>query len=155
MKLVCNNYISHWVKFLSVFFVLTGIAGCSSDDLDVQEDFPFEIKVMPVPKYISVGETVEIRFSILTKGNLVDKQYSIRYFQYDGTGTLSYNNQKPYLPNDLYPLASKEFRLYYTSQSFSSDQFEVWIADSFGNEKQISFQFNKKTSTPIFIGPIR
>ena len=47
-----------------------------------------------------------------------------------------------YSPNDLYPLKSKEFRLYYTSQSLVSQSFDVWISDNFENEKKLSFQFN-------------
>jgi hypothetical protein len=41
-----------------------------------------------------------------------------------------------------YQLPTEQFRLYYTSTSSVSQSFDVWISDSFGNEKQISFQFN-------------
>ncbi|KKO89162.1 conjugal transfer protein TraQ [Sphingobacterium sp. Ag1] len=139
-------------------FAIVGImslSGCEKEVLDVQEVFPFEVKVMPVPKEIGIGETVEMRFSIISKGNYASNNYSIRYFQNEGNGMLYYLAQKPYVPNDLYVLPEKEFRLYYTSESTFSQQFDVWIADSFGNEKQISFQFNNKKPGPIVIGPIR
>ena len=140
-----------FIAILGIFF----LSGCDKEVLDVQEVFPFEVKVMPVPKDIAMGETVEIRFSIISKGNYSGNSYAIRYFQNDGQGRLSYLGYKPYLPNDLYPLPEKEFRLYYTSESLVSQQFDVWIADSFGNEKQVSFQFNNKKMGPIIIGPVR
>ncbi len=110
------------------FIAILGIAllsGCEKEVLDVQEVFPFEVKVMPVPKEIGIGESVEIRFSIISSGNYTGNTYRLRYFQNDGQGSLNYAGYKPYLPNDLYPLAEKEFRLYYTSESLVSQQFDV------------------------------
>ncbi|MCC2600503.1 DUF3872 domain-containing protein [Sphingobacterium sp. FBM7-1] len=46
--------------------------------------------------------------------------------------------------NDLYNLPQTQFRLYYTSQSTVSQSFDIWISDNFGNEKQVSFQFNSR-----------
>ena len=134
---------------------IISLSGCTKDNLDIQENFPFEVKVMPVPKDIALGETVEIRMSIISIGDYAENKYHIRYFQNDGKGTLKYFDHKPYLPNDLYPLMQKEFRLYYTSESFVAQNFDVWISDSFGNEKQLSFQFNNKKLGPIIIGPVR
>ena len=119
------------------------LVSCSKDDdLEIQNDFPFEVNVMPVPKDVSNGQKVEIRITIQRKGNYQNTQYFLRYFQFDGTGTLQYYDEPPYLPNDLYSLPIEQFRLYYTSASTVSQSFEVWISDSFGNEKQLSFQFN-------------
>ncbi|REC62311.1 conjugal transfer protein TraQ [Chryseobacterium pennae] len=131
------------------------LSGCEKESLDIQENFPFEVKVMPVPKDIAIGETAEIRIAIISNGDYAENTYYLRYFQNDGQGILRYFDHKPYLPNDLYPLAQKEFRLYYTSESFVAQNFDVWIADSFGNEKQLSFQFNNKKLGPIIIGPVR
>ena len=134
---------------LPIYLLLAILSGsislvsCSKDDeLEIQNDFPFEVNVMPVPKEVADGQTVEIRITIQRTGNYTNTQYFLRYFQFDGTGTLRYYDELPYLPNDLYPLPTQQFRLYYTSSSAVSQSFEVWISDSFGNEKQISFQFN-------------
>ena len=116
---------------------------CSNDDeLAIHNDLPFEINVMPAPKDVANGQTIEIRITIQRTGNYHYTQYYLRYFQFDGQGTLRYYDDDPYLPNDLYPLAKEQFRLYYTSVSTVSQTFDVWISDSFGNEKQVSFQFN-------------
>ena len=97
------------------------LVSCSKDDeLEIQNDFPFEVQVMPVPKDVSNGQTVEIRMTIKRSGNYSNTQYFIRYFQFDGQGTLRYYNEPAYLPNDLYPLPTEQFRLYYTFTFFVS-----------------------------------
>lgn len=127
---------------LAILTASITLVSCSKDDdLEIQNDFPFEVKVMPVPKDVANGQTVEIRITIARTGNYHNTQYYLRYFQFDGQGTLRYYDEPPYLPNDLYPLQAEQFRLYYTSASAVSQAFEVWISDSSGNEKQISFQF--------------
>lgn len=128
---------------LAILTASVTLVSCSKDDeLEIQNDFPFEVNVMPVPKDIGNGQTAEIRISIQRTANYSNTQYFLRYFQFDGQGTLRYYDELPFLPNDLYPLPMEQFRLYYTSASTVSQSFEVWISDSFGNEKQISFQFN-------------
>ena len=131
---------------LAILTASVTLVSCSKDDeLEIQNDFPFEVNVMPVPKDVANGQTVEIRITIQrTAGNYSNTQYFLRYFQFDGTGTLQYYDEPPYLPNDLYPLLTKQFRLYYTSTSAVSQSFDVWISDSFGNERQLSFQFNSR-----------
>ena len=128
---------------LAILISSVTLVSCSKDDeLEIQNDFPFEVQVMPVPKDISNGQTVEIRMTIKRSGNYSNTQYFIRYFQFDGQGILRYYNEPAYLPNDLYPLPTEQFRLYYTSTSTVSQSFDVWISDSFGNEKKLNFQFN-------------
>jgi hypothetical protein len=128
--------------YVLLAILISSITSCSKDELEIQNDFPFEIKVMPVPKEITNGNTVEIRLTIQPTGNYSNTQYFIRYFQFDGQGTLKYYDAIPYLPNDLYQLPTKQFRLYYTSHSTVSQSFDVWISNNFGNEKQLSFEFN-------------
>lgn len=128
---------------VAIFTISATLVSCNQDDeLDVQQDFPFEVNVMPVPTEVANGKTVEIRIVIIRAGNYSDTQYFIRYFQFDGQGTLQYYDDTPYLPNDLYELPTEQFRLYYTSASTVSQSFDIWISDSFGNETQLSFEFN-------------
>ncbi|WP_313191420.1 DUF3872 domain-containing protein [Sphingobacterium sp.] len=128
---------------LAILIASVTLVSCSKDDeLEIQNDFPFEVKIMPVPKEVTNGQTIEIRITIQKSGNYRNTQYYLRYFQFDGKGMLRYYDEPPYLPNDLYPLPSEQFRLYYTSASTVSQSFEIWISDSFGNEKQLSFDFN-------------
>lgn len=139
----CIN-LQQQILYLFVLIALLSVilTSCRKKELDIQQDFPFEVTVMPVPGEIANGQTVELRFTIKAIGNYSGAKYFIRYFQYDGTGTLQYYNNPPYLPNDLYPLPKDKFRLYYRSSSTVTQSFTVWISDNFGNEKEISFQFN-------------
>ncbi|MFD2939169.1 DUF3872 domain-containing protein [Flavobacterium notoginsengisoli] len=127
---------------LAVFISSIILLSCGKDELEIQKNFPFEVKIMPVAKDIANGGTAEIRISIEREGSYSGALYFIRYFQYDGQGTLQYYDAPKYLPNDLYALPAEEFRLYYTSNSVVSQSFDVWISDNFGNEKKLSFEFN-------------
>ena len=130
---------------LAIFTVLITVVSCSNDDgLEIQHNFPFEVEVMPVPKEIANGETVEIRIVLKQSGNYSGTEYFIRYFQFEGEGSLRYADDPPYQPNDSYPLPAYQFRLYYTSGSTVSQSFDIWISDNFGNEEQVNFQFNNK-----------
>ncbi len=118
------------------------LVSCDKDEIEIQNDFPFELQVMPVPKDIANGENIEIRITLKRSGNYLGTKYFIRYFQFNGKGILRYYNELPYLPNDLYSIPENQFRLYYTSNSTVSQSFDIWISDNFGNEKQLTFQFN-------------
>lgn len=127
---------------LAALITSVTLLSCTTEEVEIQHDFPFIVKVMPVPKDIAKGSTVEIRITIESDNSYSGAAYFIRYFQFDGQGTLQNQDEPAYSPNDLYPLKSKEFRLYYTSQSLVSQSFDVWISDNFENEKKLSFQFN-------------
>lgn len=133
-------------KFLWLLLLISASAitfsSCDKEKLEIQQNYPFEIKVMPVPGDVAFGQTVEIRITIQPGGNFQDAEYFFRYFQFDGQGELRYYNESPYIPNDLYKLPATQFRLYYTSHSAVSQSFDIWISDKFGNEQQVSFQFN-------------
>lgn len=143
MKNAINYKILNLLKY-SFIMVLMGIVfnSCQENDLEMKQNFPFDVKVMPIPSKIKEGEIVEIRIILETAGNFSETKYSIRYFQFEGNGKLQRYSDEPYLPNDEYILPEKQFRLYYTSQSSESHQFSIWIKDSFGNEKRIDFEFD-------------
>lgn len=125
----------------SLFLMIITLLTSCEKELDVQQNFPFEVKVMPVPKAVSQGQIVEIRCQIITSENYVENQYFIRYFQFDGNGNLCIGNAAPLLPNDTYELPDKIFRLYYKSLSEVPQMFSIWISDSFGNEQKVDFEF--------------
>lgn len=112
----------------------------------------FESKEQAVSEYlkniereaVANNQTVEIRVSIKRTGMYSGTDYFIRYFQYDGIGQLKCYDDPSYQPNDLYELPSEQFRLYYTSLSTVSESFSIWISDSFGNEREVKFEFNNK-----------
>jgi hypothetical protein len=141
-----NIGLTVYFKYLWLFFAIllstSLLSSCGKEDLDIKKDFPFEVSVMPVPQSIANGDTIEIRLAIQRTDKYSGTQYFIRYFQYDGLGLLRYDQQHAFVPNNLYLVPAEKFRLYYTSQSFVTQSFTVWISDTFGNEKQLSFALN-------------
>lgn len=71
-------------------------------------------------------------------------RYTIRYFQPDGKGELRLGQSEPFTPNDRYPLATDEFRLYYTSQCDDAQQIDIYIEDNMGQVEKTSFSFQNE-----------
>ena len=116
------------------------VSACN-DNVDIQQSYPFRIETMPVPKKLKVGETAEIRCQLHRDGRFEETKYFIRYFQPDGAGTLKMSDGTVLLPNDLYPLPSETFRLYYTSASTDQQTIDIYIIDSFGQMQQLFLSF--------------
>lgn len=120
------------------------LALACSDDLDVRQDYLFDLATMPVQKKISTGETAEIRCQLVKEGNYQDAKFYIRYFQPDGKGELRMDDGTVFKPNDLYPLTKEVFRLYYTSRCTDQQVIDVYIQDSFGQVIQKTFSFQNE-----------
>ena len=58
-----NNKIKKSVSMLAFLFMcaVSVILSSCSDELDIQQSYPFKVETMPVPKDIVRGQTVEIR----------------------------------------------------------------------------------------------
>ena len=145
--------------FWAILFTLVFTLSSCSDDLDVQQSYPFTVEVMPYGDKIKLGETVELRFEIKPKGNYANTLYTIRYFQYDGEGTLKLVDGPVLVNNDRVLLESKTFRLNYTAKSADAHKFLVVIQDNFNSTPwEQTFEFNGKDSGDEdggkIIGPI-
>ena len=126
-----------------VFAAAVSITFMSCDeDMDIQQSYPFTVETMPVPNKVSMGETVEIRCELKKEGDYANTLYTIRYFQYEGEGTLKMDNGITFLPNDRYLLENEKFRLYYTSECDEAQNFIVVVEDNFGNSYELEFDFN-------------
>lgn len=101
-----NNKIKKSVSVLAFLFVcaLSVILSSCSDELDIQQSYPFKVETMPVPKDIVRGQTVEIRCELKAEGKFDGTIYTIRYFQHDGKGSLRMENGTVFQPNDRYLL---------------------------------------------------
>ena len=137
------------VKLMSMVTVLfVGLMGCflasCDDELDIQQSYPFTVETMPVPGKVTKGQTVEIRCEMKKEGNYANALYTIRYFQFEGEGTLKMDNGITFLPNDRYLLENEKFRLYYTSGCSEAQNFIVVVEDNFGNAYELEFDFNNE-----------
>lgn len=129
--------------FWAVLFALVFSLSSCSDDLDVQQSYPFNVEVMPYGDKIANGETVELRFEIVPEGNYSNTLYTIRYFQYEGNGELKLVGGPVLVNNDRVLLESKSFRLNYTAKSSDSHKFLVVVENNFGSQPwEQTFEFN-------------
>lgn len=150
------------VRFMSMATVLfMGLMGCflasCDDELDIQQSYPFTVETMPVPNKVTKGQTVEIRCEMKKEGNYANALYTIRYFQFEGEGTLKMDNGITFLPNDRYLLENEKFRLYYTSGCSEAQNFIVVVEDNFGNAYELEFDFNNQNAKDdtLSVVPIR
>ncbi len=143
IRLTPGRFFGFWI---ALFAIVISLTSCS-DDLDVQQSYPFTEEVMPYGDKITKGETVELRFEIKPEGNYANTLYTIRYFQYDGEGTLKLVDGPVLVNNDRVLLESKTFRLNYTAQSSDAHKFLVVIQDNFNSTPwEQTFEFNGKDS---------
>ncbi|MCM1141660.1 MAG: DUF3872 domain-containing protein [Muribaculum sp.] len=136
--------------FWAILFALVFTLCSCDDDLDVQQSYPFTVEVMPYGDKIANGETVELRFEIVPEGNYKNTLYTIRYFQYDGEGTLKLVDGSVLVNNDRVLLESKTFRLNYTAKSSDAHKFLVVVEDNFGSTPwEQTFEFNSKDNDDV------
>ena len=119
--------------FLYTMLIASIVCSCS-DRLDITQNYAFDLQVMPYPKRIIQGETVEIRCQLVKEGEYRGTRFFIRYFQTDGKGILRLDEGRVLIPNDLLPLTKDVFRLYYTSECSDQQNLDVYIED---NVKQV------------------
>lgn len=157
IRLTPARFFGFWI---ALFAIVISLTSCS-DDLDMQQSYPFTVEVMPYGDKITKGETVELRFEIKPEGNYANTLYTIRYFQYDGEGTLKLADGPVLVNNDRVLLESKTFRLNYTANSSDAHKFLIVVEDSFNSTPwQQTFEFNSKDSgdnggkTPGIINPV-
>lgn len=117
------------------------MVSCDSE-LEVQQSYPFSVETMPVPKELEKNETAEIRCELKSEGDFDGTIYTIRYFQYDGEGSLKLDNGLEFKPNDRYLLENRKFRLYYTSLCEEAQNLIITVEDNWGNTIDIELDFN-------------
>ena len=158
IRLTPTRFFGFWI---ALFAIVISLTSCS-DDLDVQQSYPFTVEVMPYGDKITKGQTVELRFEIKPEGNYANTLYTIRYFQYDGEGTLKLVDGPVLVNNDRVLLESKTFRLTYTAKSSQAHKLLIVIEDNFNSTPwEQTFEFNGKDNgdddggdTPGIVGPI-
>ena len=144
MRLTPARFFGFWIALFAIVLALTSC----SDDLDVQQSYPFTVEVMPYGDKIKQGQTVELRFEIKPEGNYSNTLYTIRYFQYDGEGTLKLVDGPVLVNNDRVLLESKTFRLTYTAKSSQTHKLLIVIENNFNSTPwEQTFEFNGKDSS--------
>ena len=145
MEIIKNTYRKTFGLMALISLAIAAVCGLAScsDDLDVQQSYPFTVEVMPFTDKIVKGQTVELRFEIVPEGNYTNTLYTIRYFQYDGEGSLRLVDGPVLVNNDRVLLENKTFRLNYTAKSSGEHRYLVVVEDNFGSTPwERTFEFN-------------
>ena len=116
---------------LCLFAAISFTSVSCDDDMDIQQSYPF---------------TVEIRCELKKTGDFANTLYTIRYFQFEGEGSLKMDNGITFLPNDRYLLENEKFRLYYTAAGDEAHNFIVVVEDNFGNSFELEFELNNRNA---------
>lgn len=124
---------------------MAGLTACD-DELEVQQAFPFTVELMPIPNKVTKGETVEIRCELVAEGKTDNTIYTIRYFQFEGEGTLKMDNGIVLQPNDRYLLEKEIFRMYYTSECDESQNFIVMVENNYGQSYEFEIDLNNENA---------
>ena len=74
---------------LCLFAAISFTSVSCDDDMDIQQSYPFTVETMPVPNKVTKGQTVEIRCELKKTGDFANTLYTIRYFQFEGEGSLN------------------------------------------------------------------
>lgn len=85
MTIINRKYgLNAWALILLMATLICSVllTSCEKNELKIQQNYPFEVQVMPVPKEVGNGGAVEIRITIERSGNFHDTEYFIRYFQF-------------------------------------------------------------------------
>lgn len=117
-----------------------------SDSLDIKQDYTFRVKTLPVQKKLQNGETTTIEFTIVREGQYQKTAYSFRYFQPDGTGTLTDDTGKTYPMNRFHPIENDEFTVLYQSHCKEAQTLDFVFRDNFGQEVEYSISFQNNSS---------
>lgn len=136
-------------RLLTIITVLAALAllvSACDNTLDVFQVYSFDLVTLPVQESLKEGETAEIRCTLIREGEYKDAKFFIRMFQSDGEGELKMDSGTVFQPNDLYPIAKTEFRLYYTSQCSEQQTIDVYIQDNFGQMVQKTFSFQNENT---------
>lgn len=140
-----KRFASYILYTLLLSAIVSASFSCHNDDLDIRQDYLFDLVTMPVQKKIVKGNTAEIRCQLKKEGDYSQTTFYNRYFQPDGEGELKLDDGRILLPNDLYILTKDVFWLYYTSQCTDQQTIDVYIEDSFGQVIKSTFSFQNES----------
>jgi len=83
-----------------------------------------------------------MRFTIVgIEGSYDSTRYYLRYFQYQGKGMVADESGQSFIPNDLYEMVGRQFRLYFTPTAGSEHQLELTFIDSYKHKHALELSF--------------
>ncbi len=133
------------MKYMILLLSIIGILCSCSSELDINQDYSFSVKTRPLPKRLEQGETVALEFTLVREKIYKEADYSFRYFQSDGKGSLTDDTGQKLVMNRLYRIKSDEFTLLYQSACSEAQQLDFVFIDNFGQEVEYSVSFQNES----------
>jgi hypothetical protein len=118
------------------------VCACN-DRLDINRNYGYTIKTLPLPKKLKQGESVALEFSILREGNYSGTVYRFRYFQSEGAGILTYQGKNVPM-NRFQDIKSDDFILTYQCACEEQQQLDFVFEDSFGKQVDYTITFTSE-----------
>lgn len=128
---------------LIVFFLFSFLfVGCKQE-LEVIEQYEFEVTHLRYFDNLDQGESGEIRCNLKEEKHFIDRKYTIRYFPITGEGSLRIGRLGAMMsPNDKYPIYPGPFTLYYLPSSAGNHNIEVVFESDDGRSEILNLSFN-------------
>ena len=110
---------------------------CSSESLNIQQQFPFTLSGESLPSGIRAGVPVSFQLSLTPERLTTHSQYSLRWRNLSELqGDLAVD-KKPILPGQLVTLASLTPTLTFVGKDVTTYKFSLVITDESGMSKEL------------------
>ena len=142
---------------IGALFAVLAFGSCN-DDIDIRQDYDFNLSSWYLQKQIATGETVEIRFYLDREGDYEKAEYEIGYIQMEGKGEVTDSEGVRLVNREVRPLAEvpeldrenpvrQVFTLFYRSTSTRRSELKFFVRDNFGRESELTVTFDVESGT--------
>lgn len=131
-----RNILQH-LSFVGVLFAfLLTLVSCSQE-VDVKQNFDYEIKMQKYRTDVEVGKPVSLVFFIKNAGNYSDVHYSVNYFLRKGAGQLFNQTNQTLQDNTQYEIQGDTLRIEYLPTQKGEHTIEIEFSDNFNQKKEM------------------
>ncbi len=146
-----------------VFMVAALLSSSCKRELEIEEEaqaqgnYDFTIELVPVPKSIKKGESVDLLFSVVQHG--YTGAFTFRYFQSEGSGVLASDTATLDMDREYRVASDGKITLHYTSNCETAQRLDFIFIDPLGNRKDYTVRFSAQTevdrSFSVLLAPAR
>lgn len=131
-----RNILQH-LSFVGVLFAFFLTLVSCSQEVDVKQNFDYEIKMQKYRTDVEVGKPVRLVFFIKSVGNYSDVRYSVNYFLRKGAGQLFDQTNQTLQDNTQYEIQGDTLRIEYLPTQQGDHIIEVEFSDNFNQRKEM------------------
>lgn len=131
-------------KVITAFILCLLCLSCN-DELEIKQDYDFDVETEKYRSEISQDETVEFVFHLQRSGDYAQTYYFVSCFQREGSGTITDTYGNKLEMNKPYPVYTPEtFKLRYTSTCADAQKIELTFSDNFDHRKELKIDLQNK-----------